>query len=364
MWMCPLIAKVIGGLSGNGRRLPGREKRVPEKIMSIHIDRAERQRTAFSLIELLVVIAIVALLVSILLPALAAARRAARMAVCQANLQQIGRAHASYANDSKGLIAAFNGSALEIGRQALQIIAPQAPNGLLLPTGFHYNMPAAVQHSHLMLAHYTESRLLSTGNACPEDRALLSWQQDPLNMTTSPFKPTKDWSDFNANLLPFGSSYQLTPASFTRTPQWHHGVLLSFAHDGTHDRYSSSQKYRFGGKHIEDIAFPSQKVAVSDTYQRHFEKMDLYYAYPRAHQPLLLWDSSVSVRSSENANPGWDPGKPGKVQPLIFTYDPDSGYEPSVPGEGAEIVGGYRWTRDDLRGIDFGGSEIFSKTWR
>ncbi len=52
---------------------------------------------AFTVIELLVVVSIIALLVGILLPAIGKARDQARMTISQANLRNLGTAHASYA---------------------------------------------------------------------------------------------------------------------------------------------------------------------------------------------------------------------------------------------------------------------------
>ena len=58
----------------------------------------------FTLIELLVVVSIIALLISILLPSLRMARDGAKLAVCGANLGQLGLAITVYANEDQGLI--------------------------------------------------------------------------------------------------------------------------------------------------------------------------------------------------------------------------------------------------------------------
>lgn len=60
-----------------------------------------RRSKGFTLIELLVVVAIIALLVSILLPALGRARELARQAVCQSQLNSIGKAFTLYKADNK-----------------------------------------------------------------------------------------------------------------------------------------------------------------------------------------------------------------------------------------------------------------------
>jgi len=58
------------------------------------------RRDAFTLIELLIVISIISLLIAITLPSLRSVRRQAKMAVCGANLKQIGIAMGGYLSTS------------------------------------------------------------------------------------------------------------------------------------------------------------------------------------------------------------------------------------------------------------------------
>lgn len=339
-------------------------------------------RRAFSLIELLVVIAVIALLVSILLPALAEARRSARAVQCMANLQQFGRAHAGYVTDYRGYLAAFNGykedshlshvwpGAFDIESQARKIVLASISDTTLSLPGIHYAGTAADSYSHLMLVPYMGEKVPMPGSACPSDAPRLSWQRDPFNMTASPYQPQKEASIYNLPWLPFGSSYQLMPAAAMKTVQPYLGSHRYYAQGMTHDSYLYTGKFQFGRRTFDEIAAPSQKVAMADTQQRHVGKRDMFYGYAAARQPLLFWDSSVSMRKTEDANKGWYPYAPGKADASVFTYDPDSGFEPPVPfsasnrrewEQSRSVTGFYRWTRGDLRGIDYGGIELNPK---
>jgi prepilin-type N-terminal cleavage/methylation domain-containing protein len=62
------------------------------------------RRRGFTLVELLVVIGIIAMLIGLLLPALNGARQVANRTKCLANLNQIGVAMLTYANENHGLL--------------------------------------------------------------------------------------------------------------------------------------------------------------------------------------------------------------------------------------------------------------------
>ncbi len=339
---------------------------------------------AFTLIELLVVIAIIALLIALLLPALASARRSSRTAVCQSNMRQMMIAHANYATDFKGFIGALNGRAEDrsngfpnghhVALQAQAVIArltgrtasnSTSASGDDLPM-FNPSTPytfVVEQFSHVALAGYLGDTMPAPATVCPEDRARLSWRAAPLQIESSPYQPQHDRNIKNLKWWPYSASYQLVPAACAGR---YHDLLNRLKYtqgegsDNAHDKYHA--KTDLGGRRLDEVAFPAQKVALYDSQDRHFNKREIFFAYAvggvlSTKQPLAFFDGSVSSRATLDTNPGEDPNYPGGL-PLKFRYEPDRGFEsPFPPGMAGSLNKGgfYRWTRDGLKGVDIGG---------
>ena len=106
------------------------------------------------------------------------------------------------------------------------------------------------------------------------------------------------------------------------------------------------------------VVFPGSKVQLMDQEQRHAGGRRIYYAVPDALQPLLTFDGSVqSVRTSD-CNPGWQPNTPGSGLPTRIRYWPPIWQAAPSNGAAWEFLNGmYRWTREGLKGVDFGASE-------
>jgi prepilin-type N-terminal cleavage/methylation domain-containing protein len=340
-----------------------------------HQPRAAR---GFSLIEVLVVILVIAVLLSILFPALVHARRAARATICLSNLKQLGTSAASYTVDFKDCIFSYSWNSRQTpiptqyadlavapgqvffdtevnARQATDIIRRRSPS----EPNFTKPQPwiPAVDYSHLVLLDYMTVNLPVPIAACPEDRPLRLWQSDTPAFNRGEFGIEQPvFTGFEGRVMrakPYSSSYETTPASYDRSNR---SARVSQGAGG-HYYYGSNSFTRIGGVRMDQVAFPSLKVHMHDTIQRH-TKRKRFFAHPDVTQPVLQFDSSVVNRRTSDSGPGWQPNFPERG-PTIITYKPYQ-YEPptSTGAETETFFGRYRWTRGGIRGVDFG-PEVF-----
>ncbi|MEL7471910.1 MAG: hypothetical protein AAGK04_01220, partial [Planctomycetota bacterium] len=94
------------------------------------------------------------------------------------------------------------------------------------------------------------------------------------------------------------------------------------------------------------VRFPGQKVYMYDWYDRHSQSGERYYTLPGARQPMLFFDGSVQTHSIDDANEGWQPGRPEWALDTTTYFD------------GVKAPMRFRWTRGGLLGVDYGGSSL------
>jgi prepilin-type N-terminal cleavage/methylation domain-containing protein len=332
-------------------------------------------RPAFTLIELLVVIGIIALLISILLPSLAAARKLGKATICRNNMRTIGTAAAAYGVDFRDLMYNFSwkpgktpsqfadlqlpANANDFAAhayQAIDIIRRRSPSE---PDFQRFsNWIPAIDYSHLVLLDYLSTPFPASVFACPEDRNLLLWQSDIAAFNRSEFGNQQPQLSGAADIVfrakPYSSSYEMPPATYDRSEVGFRLQQAPFSH--YYYRVSMPQT-KFGQSRFDEVAFPSGKVQLHDTHQRHAKKQ-LFFAHPEASQPLLFFDGSVVDRKTRDANLGWSPNAP-TIGPMIVRYVPFRWEPPTSNGAAFEDwPGRYRWTRGGLKGIDFGAGEV------
>jgi hypothetical protein len=345
-------------------------------------------RCGFTIPEAVAGLAVAGLVLVFAVVGTSESRRSAGLGECLANLKRVGEGTGSYAADTQDRIWAFSWEAnvvqetpwddLALGDTIVQAHANQAVD-IIRRRGVHggtentctipkVNGWLPINYAHLVLADYLGLALPSQVFACPQDRVLRSWQDDPCNKFDVGFwQPLQPPDGGGVPLAAdrrwvYASSYRITTAAYDYlasdpTPAaWSRRIVQGFTHDLM---MVSPANADLRGRPLSDVAHPSHKVHVFETHGRHGGARVPYYALAEASVPALGFDGSALARRTKEANRGWYPTLPAMDFATPVSYTP-ADFEPPTVG-GGEIdygTGHFRWTREGLNGRDFGGPEI------
>lgn len=337
------------------------------------------RKNGFALRDALFAVAALGALGALSLPVLSQVRMDSGRQRCINNYRFLGQANEVYAGDFDGYMAAlswkagtpnpvasgqFFASDQEAqGTQAVLLmrqISGMGAQELPIPQ----NWVAGILFSHLPLLDYVGGSPFMPGFVCPDDstrQAYLDGDYRKLPagsgdgggpvarwLFSSSYVPNvSHWAPSRQTLAPKPTGQMAyTPMPY---PVAADANLWSFDGDTT-------VPGSFRPRQTTDVAFPSQKVYLSDEYARH-NGTTRYYAYQTAGQDVLFYDGSVQYYRSDSTNPGWDPstsssrGNMGRK--IILTKKSDVFGYLGTSASSVTVTGGWhRWTRGGLMGWD------------
>jgi hypothetical protein len=336
-----------------------------------------RHRRAFALPELVATIAIVVVVCSLLIVLAPRSRQMAWQAGSIANLHEFATVTASYAADNTDqfwsyswrvgvptpsqypdlhqpppdAFAAASAQAVDIIRRRARADLPMI--NLWVPTVYFHHLP---------LADYLNTSLPMRFAVSPGDRNRVLWSEDPEGFDDGVYLPNQPYGDPLQWRWPYASSYRVPPAFFSPDAVTNTTGTIIGAADWDHYT-TAGLPFNFGGRRVSEVNFPSQKVHVFDRAQWQGAKTPVFFAYSFARVPLLLVDGSAHVRTTSQANPGFQPQNPRSPFPSSWVYSPASWDPPTLAGAPSNPIGSYYWTRGGIQGRDFEGPELPTSDW-
>jgi hypothetical protein len=195
--------------------------------------------------------------------------------------------------------------------------------------------------------------------ACPEHKELLGWQ-NVRAFNADAASPQPDPAATGNNRWPFSSTYVVVPAMYSADVR-----SVAGATTGPTNQYFAfnPSEQPMGRRRMGDVNFPSQKVMLYDMFQRHAGKFRYFHGQRDSRIPVMGFDQSVTVRLTEDCNPGFDPNSSpvGSGSVFAFTFTFQVRAENGRQWDPADSVGrlayaSYQYTRGGLKGVDFPGN--------
>jgi type II secretory pathway pseudopilin PulG len=325
------------------------------------------RRRAFTLLELPVCVGVAAALIVVFLAAHEPYRRLASLQESFNNLREMGAAYASYANENQDRIASFSwvrgvqtpstfpdlrgpfptdldaqsAQFTDIMRRRGPAVAANSPRTL--------NFVPHARYNHMPLIDFLGVAAPWWPAISPEDANLRRWANNPTGFLQNQTPPQPTVTGPDAVRWVFSSSYTTTVSAFSPDSGNSTTAVGPGASYGTFFIGSSTV---WGGRRLDEVALPAQKIQLFDEAQRHFGSRIALFAYPEARVPVLAFDGGTSLRVSRDNDRGFNPQSPTSPGVVIQSYTPQN-WQPPVLDNITQVTPGMQWTRDGLRGRDF-----------